>query len=78
MGLPSLLWSINVILREFEHPVGRHDGIWTPGALAEKKMAITCPACGDASPVMGDVPFGESAPCPKCGGSIHCEIVGWS
>lgn len=70
--------SVTVVVREFEHPVGRHDGIWMPGALPVKPVVVECPACGDDSPVMGDRPFGKSVPCPKCGGNLICEIVGGS
>src|SRR5450756_244597 len=61
-GFYGRMWCLNqdrnvdVVIREFEHPVGRHDGIWMPGALPEKRLAVACPACGDDTPVMGERP----------------------
>lgn len=69
---------VDVVVREFAHPVGRDEAIWTPGALPEKEVTVVCPECGDHSPVMGDVPLGKTFPCPKCDGTIHAQIVRWS
>ena len=83
-GFYGRMWCLNrdqnidVVVREFEHPVERDAEIWRPGALPEKVVDVTCPACGDHSPLMGDLPFGKSMACPKCGGTIRCEIVGLS
>ena len=70
--------NVDVVMREFKHPVARDAGIWTPGALPEKRVDVICPACGDDRPVMGDLPFGGEIPCPKCGGTIRCETIGMS
>ena len=70
--------NVDVVVREFEHPVGRHDGIWTRGALPEKQVDVRCPLCGDDAPVMGDVPLGPSVICPKCGGILMCEVSAMS
>lgn len=70
--------AVDVVMREFQHPQSRDADLWTPNAIPLKPVEVRCPACGDESPVMGDLPFGDEIPCPMCGGSIRCEIVGWS
>jgi len=70
--------SVDVVIREFVHAVGRYDDIWSPGAHPEKTVEIVCPDCGDGSPVMGDLPHGESIPCPKCGDDLICTVIKWS
>src|ERR1035437_7148626 len=56
-GFYADAWCLNadrnvvVVVREFEQAVGRHEGIWVPAALPEKSVTITCPACGDDTPI---------------------------
>jgi hypothetical protein len=64
--------NFDVVVREFERPVGRHDGIWMPGVHPEKRVTAICPECGDV-PVWGYAP----AAC-ECGGTIHCTVTGGS
>jgi predicted RNA-binding Zn-ribbon protein involved in translation (DUF1610 family) len=68
--------NVDVVTREFEHPVPREAPVWIRGALPEKHIeVIVCPACGDDSPVMGEIPYGADAPCPRCGGAVEASIT---
>jgi predicted nucleic-acid-binding Zn-ribbon protein len=83
-GLYARAWCmtcdkhVDVIVREFERPLGPDDSVWARGTVPEKQVAAVCPACGDDNPVTGDTPFGMDFPCPKCGGTIHAEKVRWT
>jgi hypothetical protein len=84
-GIYSRMWCLNcetnvdVVTREFEHPVARH-GLWRlllTGGAPEKRVSVVCPICSeDIGLVVGTQPFGEEFPCPKCGGTVRCECIG--